>query len=98
MLILVLIELVKNGIIYNINKEMYYICLHMKTVNRESNTNVTKIISIIDISFVSVAYKDKKKRNTASYDDNYKCIKCQEGCDSCVDSSPCLATYHWGLR
>ena len=63
----------------------------------ESNTKITKTFKSLTF-FLSVAYKDKKRRNTASYDDNYKCIKCQEGCDSCVDSSPCLATYHWGLR
>ena len=49
-------------------------------------------------SLISVAYKDKKERNTATYDDMYKCIKCQDGCDTCTDNKPCLATYQWEFR
>ena len=54
-------------------------------------------IKIAD-SLISVAYKDKKERNKATYDDIYKCVKCQDGCDTCIDNKPCLATYQWGFR
>ena len=47
---------------------------------------------------LTVAYKDKKERNTEAYDDMYRCLECQEGCDSCIDDKPCLATYNWGFR
>ena len=28
----------------------------------------------------------------------FECLKCAEGCESCVDSSPCIVTLNWVLR
>ncbi|CAH3141563.1 unnamed protein product [Pocillopora meandrina] len=30
--------------------------------------------------------------------DSFQCIKCQPGCDACVDDSPCIVTLNWPLR
>lgn len=30
--------------------------------------------------------------------DSFQCIKCQPGCDACVDGSPCIVTLNWPLR
>ncbi|XP_068737850.1 probable G-protein coupled receptor CG31760 [Montipora capricornis] len=29
---------------------------------------------------------------------SFQCLKCQPGCDTCVDSSPCIVTLNWPLR
>uniref|UniRef100_A0A336LL06 CSON010180 protein n=1 Tax=Culicoides sonorensis TaxID=179676 RepID=A0A336LL06_CULSO len=36
----------------------------------------------------------------STYDDDasYECLPCTEGCDSCVDASPCVAELNWPMR
>ncbi|XP_060854802.1 probable G-protein coupled receptor CG31760 isoform X1 [Rhopalosiphum padi] len=38
------------------------------------------------------------KPNTYNVETNFQCKKCAEGCDDCVDFSPCIATYDIILR
>lgn len=40
----------------------------------------------------------KNKSNSYNVDTNFQCKKCAEGCDDCVDFSPCIATYDIILR
>lgn len=28
----------------------------------------------------------------------FECLRCAEGCDECIDSSPCIASLNWVLR
>lgn len=30
--------------------------------------------------------------------DSFQCLRCQPGCDACVDDSPCIVTLSWALR
>ena len=46
----------------------------------------------------SEAFQDKMDEIDNVYDDLYQCLKCQPGCESCFDDSPCLATYNWVFR
>ncbi|XP_071083633.1 probable G-protein coupled receptor CG31760 isoform X2 [Haliotis cracherodii] len=41
------------------------------------------------------ARKRKSKPNTY---DSFKCLKCAPGCDTCIDSSPCVLTLNWIQR
>ena len=54
---------------------------------------------------ISVAWKDRNGGGQNRDDDSfsayqyfYECSPCAEGCDTCVDSSPCLASYDWTFR
>ena len=38
------------------------------------------------------------KTSYHSNPDSFKCLKCQPGCDTCVDDSPCIVTLSWPLR
>eukprot|EP00093_Oithona_nana_P001933 01933.XXX_6145_13476_1 [CDS] Oithona nana genome sequencing. len=49
-------------------------------------------------SLVEIAYENKVLRKEEAYDKLYVCGKCQEGCETCVDDTPCLATYNWTFR
>lgn len=35
---------------------------------------------------------------SVQYDMIYVCQKCQPGCDTCKDNSPCLSSYNWAFR
>lgn len=37
---------------------------------------------------------------TTTYNDemSYECLPCAEGCDYCVDASPCVAELNWPMR
>ena len=48
--------------------------------------------------FFIVAYETKLRQNDEAYDQLYVCGKCQEGCETCHDDSPCLASYNWTFR
>lgn len=48
--------------------------------------------------FVLFCFIFKNKSNTYNVDVNFQCKKCAEGCDDCVDFSPCIATYDIILR
>ena len=50
------------------------------------------------ICLLPVAYENKVLRKEEAYDKLYVCGKCQEGCETCVDDTPCLATYNWTFR
>ena len=48
--------------------------------------------------FRLVAWNDKVKGSSESYNVLYQCKKCSPGCETCTDNSPCLATYNWTFR
>ena len=45
-----------------------------------------------------MAYETKLRQHDKAYDQLYVCGKCQEGCETCNDDSPCLASYNWTFR
>ncbi|KAG8184190.1 hypothetical protein JTE90_010225 [Oedothorax gibbosus] len=49
-------------------------------------------------TLVEAAYRDKITLNSPTYDMLYICKRCQPGCDTCEDDSPCLANYNWAFR
>ncbi|XP_076275307.1 putative G-protein coupled receptor CG31760 [Rhynchophorus ferrugineus] len=49
-------------------------------------------------SLVEVAWEEKLENASDSWNAIFQCRKCAPGCHSCIDSSPCLATYHWPFR
>ncbi|XP_004444214.3 uncharacterized protein [Drosophila pseudoobscura] len=38
------------------------------------------------------------KNSTYNSNSEYECLPCAEGCDSCEDSSPCIAALNWPMR
>ena len=65
--------------------------------------NLTKFLrpAVFDFTkffMVLEAFQDKVDEIDNIYDDLYQCLKCQPGCESCFDDSPCLATYNWVFR
>ena len=50
------------------------------------------------MSNVQVAYADSHRTGSTTYSTLYVCLRCPEGCDTCEDSTPCLARYNWTLR
>ncbi|KAL5235852.1 hypothetical protein ACI65C_003262 [Semiaphis heraclei] len=38
------------------------------------------------------------KPNNYSQHSMFECLQCAEGCDECIDSSPCIASLNWVLR
>ncbi|XP_017073192.1 uncharacterized protein LOC108109230 [Drosophila eugracilis] len=38
------------------------------------------------------------KNSTYNSNTEYECLPCAEGCDSCEDSSPCIAALNWPMR
>ena len=48
--------------------------------------------------FFLVAFEAREERSDEAYDKLYVCGKCREGCETCVDDSPCLAPYNWTFR
>jgi len=49
-------------------------------------------------SLVEVAFSDHFSQGSSTYSQLYICIPCSSGCNSCEDSSPCIAEYNWGFR
>jgi len=49
-------------------------------------------------SLVEVAYEAKERQNDTAYNQLYVCGKCQAGCETCIDDTPCLASYNWTFR
>ncbi|XP_055607463.1 uncharacterized protein LOC129755136 [Uranotaenia lowii] len=39
-----------------------------------------------------------KELSTYNEPSSYQCLPCAEGCDSCIDSSPCVAALNWTMR
>lgn len=54
--------------------------------------------SLFNGSLVEVAFKDKELQDNDAYDILYECQSCAPGCSTCIDSTPCLANYHWPFR
>lgn len=48
--------------------------------------------------FVVVFIHQKGKPNNYSQHSMFECLRCAEGCDECIDSSPCIASLNWVLR
>ncbi|KAM8711703.1 hypothetical protein ACLKA7_012245 [Drosophila subpalustris] len=38
------------------------------------------------------------KNSTYNSNNEYECLPCAEGCDSCEDASPCIAALNWPMR
>ncbi|XP_065220369.1 probable G-protein coupled receptor CG31760 isoform X2 [Planococcus citri] len=38
------------------------------------------------------------EENIYNVSGSFECLPCAEGCESCVDSRPCVLTYNWALR
>lgn len=38
------------------------------------------------------------KNSTYNIVNEYECLPCAEGCDSCEDGSPCIAALNWPMR
>lgn len=54
-------------------------------------------------AFISMCgfYRNLHEQNELSaYGENstFVCLKCAEGCDTCKDSSPCVAALNWPMR
>ena len=41
-------------------------------------------------SVIEEEYDKKQKGLSSSYDDEFDCVPCSEGCDECTDGSPCV--------
>ena len=46
----------------------------------------------------AVAYEARERQNDTAYNQLYVCGKCQPGCETCIDDTPCLASYNWTFR
>ncbi|XP_045475935.1 probable G-protein coupled receptor CG31760 [Harmonia axyridis] len=49
-------------------------------------------------TLVEVAWQQKEENITDTWDLIFECKKCEPGCHTCIDQSPCLATYNWPFR
>lgn len=59
--------------------------------------NATAGVDYFNGSQVEAAAADQ--RNIYYSDpDSFQCLRCQPGCDACVDDSPCIVTLSWALR
>lgn len=47
---------------------------------------------------MEVAYREYRDNISTYYQDVFRCNRCAEGCVTCTNSSPCLATYNWPFR
>ncbi|BFZ12928.1 hypothetical protein BsWGS_15967 [Bradybaena similaris] len=47
---------------------------------------------------VEEEYEKKRKGTPSRYDQNFECLSCAPGCDSCTDPSPCMLALNWVLR
>lgn len=47
---------------------------------------------------MEIAYKQYRDNISTYYQDVFRCYRCAEGCTTCTNSAPCLATYRWPLR
>lgn len=45
-----------------------------------------------------VWFPEQGKPNNYSRHSMFECLRCAEGCDECIDSSPCIASLNWVLR
>lgn len=47
---------------------------------------------------MEVAYREYRDNISSYYQDVFRCNRCAEGCITCINSAPCLATYNWPFR
>ncbi|XP_031627077.1 probable G-protein coupled receptor CG31760 isoform X2 [Contarinia nasturtii] len=47
---------------------------------------------------MEVAYKEFRDNKSTYYEDVFRCTRCAEGCVTCSDGTPCLASYNWAFR
>lgn len=59
--------------------------------------NVTASAKYFNGSEIEAAAVDPS-HSYYSNPDSFQCIKCQPGCEACVDNSPCIVTLNWPLR
>lgn len=49
-------------------------------------------------TIMEVAFVDYLTNVSSFYVDAFICLPCMEGCESCIDATPCQATYQWPFR
>ncbi|WAR11603.1 Y1760-like protein [Mya arenaria] len=49
-------------------------------------------------STIEVKYREKIDGISDYYEQNFECLPCAEGCDTCEDPSPCVLTLNWIQR
>jgi len=46
----------------------------------------------------TISPNQQGKPNNYNLSTMFQCLRCAEGCDECIDSSPCIASLNWVLR
>lgn len=53
----------------------------------------------INGTVMEVAYKEfRDNKSTLFFEDEFRCVRCAEGCVTCTSDAPCLAKYNWNIR
>ena len=70
-------------------------CERMKNI---SNGGKRESIKYTYFSFFLLLLLFQNQESIYDLEEAFQCLKCAPGCESCVDSSPCIVTLNWVLR
>jgi len=73
-------------------------CSHNIIRKRNVYTYTYSVLRLKVYFFFVVFIYQKGKPNNYSQHSMFECLRCAEGCDECIDSSPCIASLNWVLR